>query len=124
MNRSDFHVSVIIVTAICVILYANTSNAQTDPRIKASVERNADGSIKRSRTVLKDFVQIHPCPANNLPDVSCPGWAIDHVIPLASCGVDEIINLQWLPDAIKSCAGTECKDRWERKHNHCPETTP
>ena len=51
---------------------------------------------------------------------ACPSWAIDHVIPLACGGCDSIENLQWLKNSIKSCAGTECKDRWERKINCQP----
>ena len=30
-------------------------------------------------------------------------------------GFDAVRNLLWLPGALKSCPGTVCKDRWERK---------
>lgn len=54
-------------------------------------------------------------PATGQHTGPCKGWAIDHVIPLAVGGCDAVSNLQWLPVEIKSCAGTVCKDRWERK---------
>lgn len=76
--------------------------------------RTADGSIKRSAAMLAAFRRIHPCPVTGLTSGSCPGWSIDHVIPLACGGCDSVSNAQWLPLAIKSCAGTVCKDRFER----------
>ena len=93
--------------------------APADPRYCGEPARYANGKIKRSRAVLRHFVSVHPCPSNGLADVSCPNWAIDHVIPLASGGCDEIGNLQWLPDAIKSCSAI-CKDRFERVINDIP----
>lgn len=93
--------------------------APADPRYCGEPARYANGQIKRSRAVLRHFVAVHPCPVNGLADVSCPNWAIDHVIPLANGGCDEIGNLQWLPDALKSCA-VICKDRFERVINALP----
>lgn len=87
----------------------------TDP---ADIPRDADGKIIRSPAVRAAFAREHPCPATGKPTVSCAGWAIDHVIPLAVCGADRVENMQWLPVAIKSCAaksGLPCKDRWERR---------
>ncbi|MBK7352661.1 MAG: HNH endonuclease [Nitrosomonas sp.] len=70
---------------------------------------------KRKSAVVAAFKRIHPCPSNGQTEGPCPGWAVDHVIPLAVGGCDAVFNLQWLPNEIKSCAGTLCKDRWERK---------
>lgn len=88
-----------------------------DPRVSDQpIARTADGRIARSRGALRHFANIWPCPSSGSPgDISCPGWAIDHVIPLACGGVDSIENLQWLPDDIKSASGALPKDRWERK---------
>lgn len=79
--------------------------------------RTIDGSIMRSAAIVRDFRKIHPCPTtgNIDPRVACPGWSVDHVIPLDCGGCDAVSNMQWLPLTIKSCAGTQCKDRWERK---------
>lgn len=70
---------------------------------------------KRDSAVVAAFKSIHPCPVTGLSTGACPGWSVDHVIPLAVGGCDSVSNLQWLPNEIKSCAGTVCKDRWERK---------
>lgn len=78
-------------------------------------KRNHSGEIVRRADVLRAFKRIYPCPSTMQTSGACPGWAIDHVIPLKCGGVDAVGNLQWLPNAIKSCAGDKCKDRWERK---------
>lgn len=93
--------------------------APADPRYCGEPARTASGAIKRSRAVLRHFVAVHPCPSTGKPDTACPNWSIDHVIPLVSGGCDEIGNLQWLPDALKSCA-VICKDRFERVINAVP----
>lgn len=76
--------------------------------------RLADGSIKRRADVLTAFKKAHPCPVTKLSTGACPGWAIDHVIPLVCGGCDSVNNLQWLPNGIKSAAGILPKDRWEQ----------
>lgn len=78
-------------------------------------KRDASGQILRSSTVLRRFRAAHPCPVTGTAIGTCAGWAIDHVIPLDCGGCDAVSNLQWLPAAIKSCAGAVCKDRFERK---------
>lgn len=105
---------------IVLMLLSMSVHAATDIRMCGEPQRNLDGTIHRSVTVLHDYQKIHPCPSTGLTTGACPGWALDHVIPLACGGCDAIINLQWLKNSIKSCAGTECKDRWERKINCQP----
>lgn len=73
--------------------------------------------------MLRAFRKLYPCPATGKTQGACDGWAIDHVIPLACGGCDAVSNLTWLPTAIKSCAGTTCKDRWER-NVYCKEDRP
>lgn len=97
-----------------MLLMWAASHAAVDPRYCGEPARNADGSIKRSTAAKRAFAAMHPCPASGASGTSCPGWSIDHVIPLACGGCDAPVNMQWLPLAIKSCAGTQCKDRWER----------
>lgn len=50
----------------------------------------------RSQRVIYEFRKQHPCPATGVTTGACPGWEVDHVIPLACCGKDELINLRWL----------------------------
>lgn len=114
-----------MIRALVLLLFALPALAATDARICGTEPvRDPDGRISRSRAVLDDFRSIHPCPATGTADRHCPGWAIDHVIPLACGGCDSIENLQWLKNSIKSCAGAECKDRWERKINCQPLDLP
>lgn len=81
--------------------------------------RDADGSISRRADVLRSFRNRYPCPSTGQQRGACPGWAIDHVIPLACGGCDAVSNLQWLPVEIKRCRGELCKDRWERTIYEC-----
>lgn len=95
-----------------------TPGAPQDARYCGEPARDARGRIVRHRAELRRFAAVFPCPATlEAGSTSCPGWAIDHVIPLASGGCDTPINLQWLPTRIKSCAGQLCKDRWERRYH-------
>lgn len=106
---------------VLLILLAGPATAATDARICGTgPQRDADGKIHRSRAVLRDYQAIHPCPSTGQTTGPCPGWALDHVIPLACGGCDAVENLQWLKTSIKSCGGSECKDRWERKINCQP----
>jgi hypothetical protein len=86
-----------------------------DDRYVTEVSRYSSGHIKRSIIVKRAFKRIHPCPSTGLTYGRCPGWQIDHVIPLACGGRDAVSNMQWLPVEIKTCAGKLCKDRFERK---------
>lgn len=97
-----------------------TQGAPTDPRYCGEPARYADGTIKRSRAVLRAFTQVFPCPATLEPSTTCDGWAINHIVPLASGGCDAPINLMWLPDSIKSCSKDACVDRWERTYHAIP----
>lgn len=98
-----------------ILLLASLTGWAQDARYCGPPERDALGTIVRSRQVLRDFQQIYPCPANGQPAGACPGWFKDHTIPLVCGGCDSVENLQWLPGEIKSCSGTVCKDRWERR---------
>lgn len=99
----------------CACLSAPTFASPLDEtRYCGEPRRGVRGDIVRRADVLVAFAKRHPCPVTGLPVRSCPGWAIDHVIPLASGGCDAVSNLQWLPVTLKSCAG-QCKDRWERR---------
>lgn len=100
--------------------FALGSDVSADARVCGEPKRYANGKIVRSSAVLAEFQGIHPCPSTGLRSGSCPGWSKDHVIPLACHGCDSVENMQWLKNTIKSCVGTECKDRWERKINCTP----
>ncbi|MBV5337562.1 MAG: HNH endonuclease [Deltaproteobacteria bacterium] len=56
----------------------------------------AEAKIPRSRYAIAEFKQMQPCPANDNRYGPCPGWQIDHVIPLKCKGPDRPDNMQWL----------------------------
>jgi len=113
---------VVLITWITVgSAHAATPEQLVETRYCGAPVRNADGTIKRSTTVLKAFQKIHPCPSTGLTTGACPGWALNHTVPLACGGCDAVNNLDWMPDEIKSCAEPWCRDRWERKvYDHSP----
>lgn len=89
---------------------AYADNHLTETRYCGAPVRNADGSIKRNRAVVKEFERLYPLPAG----YDRNHWQIDHIIPLTNGGCDAVRNMQWLPKTIKTCADDDCKDRWER----------
>lgn len=72
--------------------------------------------IVRSAAVKAAFKREWPCVAPCNAD-----WQIDHPIPLKNGGCDSVINMQWLPPSIKTCALPSapgdplCKDRFEMR---------
>lgn len=93
-----------------------SGTAFSDPRFCGTeVKREPSGKIARDMHEVFKFRAIYPCPATGLVTGACPGWAVDHVIPLACGGCDVIGNMQWLPNEIKNHSGPFPKDRWERK---------
>lgn len=65
---------------------------------------------RRSHAATTAFKHSSPCPATGRSTGACPGYVIDHVIPLACGGPDSPGNMQW-----QTVADARAKDRWERK---------
>lgn len=76
--------------------------------------RDKKGAILRSPAVRRQYRLAYPCPTGATINEPCAGWRINHVIPLACGGRDNISNMQWLPVTIKTCKEDDCVDRWER----------
>lgn len=68
-------------------------------------------TIHRSRAAVRQFIRLHPCPSTHKKYAPCPGWIVDHVIPLACGGADKPTNMQW-----QSVAAAKAKDKIERKN--------
>jgi hypothetical protein len=70
----------------------------------------------RNSTAKKRFTQGTPCPGG--PDKGstrhCQGYVIDHVCPLACCGLDAPQNMQWQTEA-----DAKAKDKWEQNCSTC-----
>lgn len=63
----------------------------------------------RSSGVRAAFVKANPCPATGNPRGACPGYVVDHIIPLCAGGADHPSNMQW-----QTAAEAKIKDREER----------
>ncbi len=105
---------IIIAMTFCLLVVITPSRSEltnTDPRYcGGEPKRNAAGKIVRNIAERKRFETLYPLPIQYKRNE----WQVDHVIPLAVGGCDLLINMQWLPKSIKTCAGDMCKDRFER----------
>lgn len=50
----------------------------------------------RSSAARAEFVRENPCPATGRHRGACPGWEVDHRVPLKCGGADRPHNMQWL----------------------------
>jgi predicted phage terminase large subunit-like protein len=68
------------------------------------------GKTPRSSSARTAFVHLKACPSTGANKLPCPGYVIDHIIPLACAGADRPENMQW-----QTKAEAKEKDRWERR---------
>lgn len=68
----------------------------------------ADDAHARSRAPVRAFVDAVPCPSTGLTGGKCPGYVVDHVVPLCAGGADDPANMQW-----QARADSYAKDRAE-----------
>lgn len=52
--------------------------------------------IVRSSTEIQIFKRQNPCPASGKLFGTCPGYQVDHSIPLCAGGLDKMENMAWL----------------------------
>ncbi len=53
-------------------------------------------TIGRSPREVRAFRVQQACPATHLHHGPCPGWHVDHIIPLCAGGEDRPPNMQWI----------------------------
>lgn len=53
-------------------------------------------SIARDRGEVRAFRVENPCPATGDTRGVCPGWHVDHILPLCAGGLDLRSNMQWI----------------------------
>lgn len=69
-------------------------------------------SPKRSEAAKREFRKIHPCPLTGKHTGACPGWEIDHPVPLCCKGKDKASNMRWLErdvHAYRHRNGIDCR---------------
>lgn len=57
---------------------------------------NAEARALRDPAQVRAFRADNPCPATGRTRGACPGWQVDHIVPLCAGGPDRPENLQWL----------------------------
>ena len=72
------------------------------------VTRDAHGKTARSGRARAEFKKTHACPSTGRSSGGCPGYVIDHVVPLKRGGPDRPSNMQW-----QTKAEATAKDRVE-----------
>lgn len=78
--------------------------------VMLSVSAYASDRPHRSQSAKREFAQTHPCPSTGERKPSCPGYVLDHVVPLCAGGEDAPFNLQW-----QEREESLVKDREERR---------
>jgi hypothetical protein len=61
-----------------------------------SIPAMAGERIHRSAAEVMAFKRANPCPATGLRRGKCPGFEVDHKVPLCLKGADTKENMQWL----------------------------
>lgn len=57
---------------------------------------SASAKLSRDRGEVRAFQAEHPCPATGATRGACPGYQVDHTIPLCAGGPDKRENMFWL----------------------------
>jgi hypothetical protein len=89
---------------------ALVTGCTTPNRQPCNPDRDDAGRIARSRAAVSEFKRLQPCPATGKPSGACPGYVVDHVVPLCACGPDAPSNMQW-----QTLEDSKVKDREERR---------
>ena len=71
---------------------------------------STDARTHRNHQAIAEFKKLQPCPASGNRFGKCPGYDIDHKIPLKCGGDDDPANMQWLTkDEHKAKTAREAK---------------
>jgi hypothetical protein len=87
---------------------AKIRSARRSTAYCASCERDSRGRIVHSESARATFQRLNPCPATGKATGRCPGYVLDHIVPLKKGGLDKPWNMQW-----QTKAEAKAKDRIE-----------
>ena len=101
----------VVPTALATVIgqLVEVSDSHHSSRSHSTYERH--GRIKRSAAAKDEFKKRQTCPSTGKSRGACPGYVIDHVVPLACGGADAPSNMQW-----QTIAEGKAKDKVERKN--------
>jgi hypothetical protein len=66
----------------------------TIPTGPAANDATTVDSVRKASTVAA-FRKQYACPATGKKSGACPGWVVDHGIPLCAGGQDKVYNMHW-----------------------------
>lgn len=89
MNKKRDHGRIAIHLACWALILSNTADA-------------------RSATERSEFHRNNPCPSTGRTTGKCPGYVVDHIVPLCAGGADKPSNMQW-----QELADSKAKDKQE-----------
>lgn len=73
-----------------------------ETRYCGAPNRDATGKIIRDSSVIAAYKRIHVCPSTGLyGNLACPGWSLNHPMPLACGGCDAVSNLMYMRNDVK-----------------------
>src|SRR5947209_2474775 len=80
------------------------AGCRSEARDQAAAQRKASNpaaKATRSSFARRQFQREHPCPATGKATGACPGYVVDHIVPLKRGGADSPENMQWqtVPEA-------------------------
>lgn len=75
-----------------------------------AIPQSTHARTHRSAAAKAAFKRAAHCPSTGKPKGACPGFIIDHVVPLACGGPDTPANMQW-----QTVKDAKAKDKWERR---------
>lgn len=102
-----------LLIALLLTLAMPTWATELPPAPEHPAAATAATPTKRTSAARRAFIRANPCPATGEMGhsrSSCPGWRVDHIVPLACGGPDRPDNMQWL-----TAADHKAKSAWERK---------
>lgn len=76
----------------------------------------------RSAAERTAFHRSNPCPSTGKLHGKCPGYVVDHIVPLCAGGADHQINMQWQELAASKAKDKlewrQCRAHRERRHGN------
>ncbi len=79
-----------------------------EPEVCGFGLRDSHGRLKRCAAARAAFQRLNPCPSTGDTKGPCPGYVVDHIIPLKRNGADDPSNMQW-----QTVEDAKLKDRVE-----------